>query len=182
MVVSVFLKIKFRHTQISVPKIGITMSKIACINPCMSSSMFHWTLSALSTGSSPELRSAALTPFLLWSSWRDFKTTVLLLINLPSLNPLPLQIFVTALMRIIADWASGVDFNRSSTRKFLLSVLAASRPNWTSLSIALLLSAWLQQLVDDAPPNTWTHIWWSVGWLLGYCLPTTRIIACFIDI
>ena len=33
MVVSVFLKIKFRHAQISVPKIGIPMSKSACINP-----------------------------------------------------------------------------------------------------------------------------------------------------
>ena len=33
MVVSVFLKIKFRHAQISVPKIGMPMSKIACINP-----------------------------------------------------------------------------------------------------------------------------------------------------
>ena len=32
MVVSVFLKIKFRHVQISVTKIGIPMSKIACIN------------------------------------------------------------------------------------------------------------------------------------------------------
>ena len=33
MVVSVFLKIKFRHAQISLPKIGIPMSKSACINP-----------------------------------------------------------------------------------------------------------------------------------------------------
>ena len=33
MVVSVFLKIKFRHAQISVPKTGIPMSKSACINP-----------------------------------------------------------------------------------------------------------------------------------------------------
>ena len=28
-----FIRIKFRHTQISVPKIGITVSKTACINP-----------------------------------------------------------------------------------------------------------------------------------------------------
>ena len=33
MVVSVFLKIKFRHAQISVPKIGIPMSKSTRINP-----------------------------------------------------------------------------------------------------------------------------------------------------
>ena len=33
MVVSVLLKIKFGHAQISVPKIGIPMSKTACINP-----------------------------------------------------------------------------------------------------------------------------------------------------
>ena len=32
MVVSIFLKIKFRHAQISVPKIGILMSKTAYIN------------------------------------------------------------------------------------------------------------------------------------------------------
>ena len=35
MVVSVLLKIKFGHTQISVPKIGIPMLKTACINPCI---------------------------------------------------------------------------------------------------------------------------------------------------
>ena len=34
MVVLVLLKIKFGHIQISVPKIGISMSKTACINPC----------------------------------------------------------------------------------------------------------------------------------------------------
>ena len=33
MVVSVLLKIEFGPTQISVPKIGIPMSKTACINP-----------------------------------------------------------------------------------------------------------------------------------------------------
>ena len=33
MVVTIFLKIKFRHAQISVPKIGIPMSETACINP-----------------------------------------------------------------------------------------------------------------------------------------------------
>ena len=33
MLVSVLLKIKFGHTQISVPKIGILMSETACINP-----------------------------------------------------------------------------------------------------------------------------------------------------
>ena len=32
-VVSVLLKIRFEHAQISVPKIGIPMSKTACINP-----------------------------------------------------------------------------------------------------------------------------------------------------
>ena len=32
-VVSVLLKIRFDHAQISVPKIGIPMSKTACINP-----------------------------------------------------------------------------------------------------------------------------------------------------
>ena len=35
MAVSVLLKIKFRHTQVRVPKIGIPMSKTACINPCL---------------------------------------------------------------------------------------------------------------------------------------------------
>ena len=35
MVVSVLLEIKFGHAQISVPKIGIPMSKNACINPCI---------------------------------------------------------------------------------------------------------------------------------------------------
>ena len=33
-VVSILLKIRFGHSQISVPKIGIPMSKTACINPC----------------------------------------------------------------------------------------------------------------------------------------------------
>ena len=35
MVVSIFRKIKFRHAQISVPKIGISTSKTASINPCV---------------------------------------------------------------------------------------------------------------------------------------------------
>ena len=34
MTVSGLLKIKFGHTHIRVPKIGIPMSKTACINPC----------------------------------------------------------------------------------------------------------------------------------------------------
>ena len=34
MVVSVLLKIKFGHAQISEPKIGIPMLKTACIHPC----------------------------------------------------------------------------------------------------------------------------------------------------
>ena len=34
MVVSVLFKIKFGHVQIYAPKIGIPMSKTACINPC----------------------------------------------------------------------------------------------------------------------------------------------------
>ena len=34
MVVSVLLKIKFGHVQISVPKMSILMSTTACINPC----------------------------------------------------------------------------------------------------------------------------------------------------
>ena len=34
MIVSVLLEIKFGHAQISVPKIGLPMSKAACINPC----------------------------------------------------------------------------------------------------------------------------------------------------
>ena len=34
MVVSVLLKIKFGHAQISVPKIGIQMLKTAYIHPC----------------------------------------------------------------------------------------------------------------------------------------------------
>ena len=34
MVVSVLLKIKFGHTQISVPKIGKSRLKTVCINPC----------------------------------------------------------------------------------------------------------------------------------------------------
>ena len=33
-VVSIFLKIRFGHAEISVPKIGIPMLKIACINHC----------------------------------------------------------------------------------------------------------------------------------------------------
>ena len=33
-VVSILLKIRFVHTQISVSKIGILMLKTACINPC----------------------------------------------------------------------------------------------------------------------------------------------------
>ena len=33
MIVTVLLKIKFGHVQISVPKIGISMSKTACIIP-----------------------------------------------------------------------------------------------------------------------------------------------------
>ena len=33
MIVSVLLEIKFGHAQISVPKIGLLMSKTACINP-----------------------------------------------------------------------------------------------------------------------------------------------------
>ena len=33
MIVSVLIKIKFEHIQISVSKIGILMSKAACINP-----------------------------------------------------------------------------------------------------------------------------------------------------
>ena len=37
MVVSVLLKVKFWHGQISVPKIGIPMSKTACINPWLTS-------------------------------------------------------------------------------------------------------------------------------------------------
>ena len=36
-VVLVLLKINFGHTQMSVPKIGIQMSKTACINP-----WYHW--------------------------------------------------------------------------------------------------------------------------------------------
>ena len=35
MIVSVLHEIKFGHAQISVPKIGITMSETACINPCI---------------------------------------------------------------------------------------------------------------------------------------------------
>ena len=35
MVVSIFRKIKFRHAQISVPKIGISMLKTTSINPCV---------------------------------------------------------------------------------------------------------------------------------------------------
>ena len=35
MVVTIFLKIKFKHGQISVPKIGISMSKTAYINPSL---------------------------------------------------------------------------------------------------------------------------------------------------
>ena len=35
MVVSVLLKIKFGHAQISVPKIATPMSKKACINPSL---------------------------------------------------------------------------------------------------------------------------------------------------
>ena len=34
MVALVLFKIKFGHAQISVPKIGISMSKTVCINPC----------------------------------------------------------------------------------------------------------------------------------------------------
>ena len=41
MVVSIILKIKFWHTQISVPKIGVPMSKAVCINPWFSSSQYR---------------------------------------------------------------------------------------------------------------------------------------------
>ena len=34
-VVSILLKIRFGHIQISAPKIGIPMLKTACINPCL---------------------------------------------------------------------------------------------------------------------------------------------------
>ena len=43
-VVSILLKIRVRHTQISVPKIGIPMSKTACINPWLAmfiANVFH---------------------------------------------------------------------------------------------------------------------------------------------
>ena len=33
MIVSVLFEIKFGHAQISVPKIGLPMSKTACVNP-----------------------------------------------------------------------------------------------------------------------------------------------------
>ena len=36
MVVSVLFRVKFGHAHISVPKIGVPMSKTACINPCVS--------------------------------------------------------------------------------------------------------------------------------------------------
>ena len=49
MVVSIFLKIKFRHAQISVPKIGILMSKTACINLWVFSQQFLLFWTGLST-------------------------------------------------------------------------------------------------------------------------------------
>ena len=42
MVVSILLKIKFGHTQISVPKIGIPMSKTGCINPSYIYIYINW--------------------------------------------------------------------------------------------------------------------------------------------
>ena len=42
MVVSALSKIKFGHAQINVPKIGIPMSKTACINPCSSFQQMLW--------------------------------------------------------------------------------------------------------------------------------------------
>ena len=54
MVVSVLLKIKFGHTQTSLPKIGIYIAvKTACINPCLllstllvlyNPSLFFWVI------------------------------------------------------------------------------------------------------------------------------------------
>ena len=49
MVVSIFLKIKFRHAQISVPKIGILMSKTAYINLWVFSQQFLLCWTGLST-------------------------------------------------------------------------------------------------------------------------------------
>ena len=43
MVVSIFLKTKLRHAQISVPKIGISMSKTAFINPRLYKILFSET-------------------------------------------------------------------------------------------------------------------------------------------
>ena len=36
LIMVVLLRVKFGHAHISVPKIGVPMSKTACINPCVS--------------------------------------------------------------------------------------------------------------------------------------------------
>ena len=56
MVVLALPKIKFGHAQISVPKIGIPMSKTTCINPCM------WKLFAIISLISTCIRRPLLGP------------------------------------------------------------------------------------------------------------------------
>ena len=56
MVVSVLLKMKIGHAQISVPKIGIPMLKLRCINPWLQSCKKYRTLNKR-VWSRPDLRS-----------------------------------------------------------------------------------------------------------------------------
>ena len=92
-----------------------SLSFTAILKLNVSLSMFHWTPSTLSMGSFLKFESASLTPILLWFSWRDFKTLVLFLRNLASLDPPSLYISVTALIWLIVDWISDFDSSRSST-------------------------------------------------------------------
>ena len=79
MVVSVLLKIKFGHAQISVPKIGIPITKTACINP------WYWHLSWKLRDVKTEKAEPLLTPVLLYMLRMD--------INLKKLKSISGQIF-----------------------------------------------------------------------------------------
>ena len=79
MVVSVLLKIKFGHAQISVPKIGIPITKTAYINP------WYWHLSWKLRDVKAEKAEPLLTPVLLYMLRMD--------INFKKFNCISGQIF-----------------------------------------------------------------------------------------
>ena len=70
---------------------------------------------ALSTGSSPPAKSWFLTPFFLLSSGIDSNSSMLLLVNLVSLNPHSAQISIASLTRTFAFSTFYTDCNKSST-------------------------------------------------------------------